>query len=215
MPLEKWTVSKVEVAAKWATKLAENANTSDILKYIEDFRESKNGKKLNKSFNTLSEKDKMNLYKDGWLNIGKYLKIVLAMWTFGYIQSLWTYESKKLKAVGPEVSILYRFLVHMGVVDMPSWLGHEELIKNVKKDAKFYNSSITVAQVGCMAFAPEAVPFITTLKPVIKIISKKAVEISEEQQEKLNKKNKEVEFIEKNTKNDLQENLQDIHKKVA
>ncbi len=210
------SLEKIEIAAKWTTKLAENANTSDIVKYIEDFRESKNGKKINEKFNTLSEKDKMNLYKDGWLNIGKFLKTNIAVWAIGRIQSLVTYESKKLKAFGPEVSTLYRVLVHMGVVDMPSWLEHEELIKNVKKDAKFYNATITVAQVGCMAFAPEAEPFLTALKPMVKTLSKKAVEISEIQQKNLlNQDNKEVELIEKNTKNDLQENLNDIKQKTA
>ena len=208
MSIEKPKGKKIEEVVKWTTPLVENANTSDILKYIEDFRESKNGKKLNKSFNTLSEKDKMNLYKNGWFFIGNVFKS-------SRINSLFIYESKKMKAFGPEVSILYRMLVHLWVVDTPSWVEYEELVKNVKKDAKVYNAQINVAQVGCMAFAPEAEPFFAALQPVIKTLSTKAVEIAQKQQEKNNKQNKEVKNIQETTKNDLQENIKDIKNPAA
>ena len=209
MSLEKWTI---EIATKWVEKLTENTSTKDIIKHIEHFRQSENGKKINEKFNKLSEKDKMSLYKNWWLNIWK---MSIGMWGLGHIQSLFIYESKTLKTLAPEVSILYRFLIHMGAIDIPSWLTQEELVKNVKKDAKFYNATITAAQIWCMVFAPEVEPLLRALKPAIKTLSQKAVEISQTQHGQKETFDEKIKLIQQNTIDDVQKSLQDIQKKVA
>jgi len=180
-------------------KLAETSNTDEIIKYIENYRESKNWKKLRDMFNKLLDKDKMALYKDGWLNIGKYLKMMIWMWTFAHIQSLFNYESWKLKACWPELSIIYRFLVHMGVLDNP-WIPHDEFIENVKKDSKFINIYMTVLNGVCAVAVPEAKPFVAALKPVTKTLTNKATEIAEKQQ---NNTNETIEEVERETKESL------------
>lgn len=212
MGMEKILSSEnIQKTAEWAKKLTENSKTEDIVNYLQNYRESANGKKLNERFNTFSKEDQLKLYKNGWLTMGKYLKRTLAMGMVERVQSIATYTSKTLKATGPELSVIYRFMVYLGVLDNP-WIPKEELVKDVKKDAKFIKIFMTVIQGICKVAAPEAVGLISELKITTNTLSNKVVDITATQIEN----NKEsVEKIEAHTKDELKENLSDINKKAA
>lgn len=208
MPLDEWKLAKFNIATTWVSTLVEHSDTSDIVSYLDDFHKSKNGKKLREMFGKLSDKDRTTLYKDGALNI---VKATIGMGSIGHIKSLFNYEAWKLKSFGPELSVFYRFLVHIGVVDGP-WIPNDELIRNVKKDAKFIDTYMNVASGVCTVFAPEASPWIAGLKVVSKTLSKKAVEIAEQQ---LATNYETVEEVEIETKRDLKEDFDDISKEAA
>jgi len=102
-------------------------------------------------------------------------------------------------------------LLKMGILDNP-WIPKEDLINNVKKDAKSMKIFITALQMVITAVAPEAEPLIASLKAAIKTLVTKAEDIATQQMEK---NEESVEEIEEETKNDLQENLDDIEQKAA
>lgn len=168
----------VQIAAEWAKKLTEKSKAIDIVKYLKEYRESENGKKLNERFNKFSKEDKLRLYKEGWQNVGNFFKRTMLWGIGGRVQWAFTYESKTAKIIGPEMSIVYRFLVHMWVLDNPG-IVQAKLIEDIKKDAKFTKVSLWIAKVVCTAFAPELDPLVLTLSALSKTLSEKAVEIAE------------------------------------
>lgn len=121
----------------------------------------------------------------------------------GAIKDTLTYDSAKLKVAGREMAMAYRFLVHLDILKNPG-IPTKEIMQNIPKDAKSIQMFMNVLQVIIMAFAPEAVGLIKSLKKVVKTLSTKAEEIAQKQ---MGKKVAEEEITQQ-TQQELTENLQ-------
>lgn len=181
--------------------LVEGSNTDDIVRYIDKFNKSNSWEKLRQAFNKFSEKDKMALYKNGSPTL---FNLSVGQWLYGQAKALFAYESGKLKATGKEMSLVYRFLVHMNILDNPG-IPKEELMQNIKEDAKNTRVFMNVLQGVIAVVAPEALELVTSLKAVVKTLSVKAEEIAQKQ----TKENPET-IVENQTKKDLQQSFDTI-----
>ncbi len=181
--------------------LVEGSSTEDIVRYIDKFNKSNSWEKLRKAFNKFSEKDKMTLYKDGAPTL---FNLSVGQWLYGQAKALLTYESGKLKATGKEMSLVYRFLVHMNILDNP-WIPKEQLMQNIKDDAKNTRVFMNVLQGVIAVVAPEALELVTSLKAVVKTLSTKAEEIAQKQSQETPET-----IVENETKNDLRNSFDTI-----
>jgi len=211
MKLEMPDAKGIELGANKVNQLGEQANSDQIVEYLQHFKTTKSGEKLKQVFEKFSKEDQKKLYTS-WaptvmkLTLGHSAPGML----YGAVKDMMTYDSGKLKMAGREMAMAYRFLVHLDVLKNP-WIPTKEMMQNIPKDAKSIQIFMNVLQVIIMAFAPEAVDLIRSLKKVVKTLSTKAEEIAQKQ---MSQKMAEEEITQQ-TQQELTENLQQVHPNVA
>lgn len=133
---------------------------------IEDLEKDSSINRLKDKWNSMTESQKLKLYKRHAITIGEALKNN-AIYKYystiinGAINTAQNWWKNAVKFAFLE-QIPCRFFVELGILDKPEWLTNEKLIDDVKKDAKNFNLYLWLCETicACIPDAQVAVPFI-------------------------------------------------------
>ena len=101
--------------------------------------------------------------------------------------------------------MIYRFLVHLGVLDNPG-VPPEKLMENIKKDTEFIKTYLRIAETICTIAFPEAEALMAAINGTSLLGEILSEDVVQKVQEKLNDPNrKNTTDVTTQTKNDLQE----------
>ena len=142
---------------------------------IEEVEENKEIGTLQRVWNSMTEKQKHKLYKKGAINFTHvitngctiYQVSSSAINAFINTKNNWAKNAAKYAFLE---QIPCRFMVELGIFNKPEELSDEQLIKDVKKDAKNYNLYLWIAETACTLIpdAQAAVPFIAMARKYTK-----------------------------------------------
>lgn len=111
--------------------------------------------KLKKSWNSITEEQKLKIYKKHSVTIWTWLTYgnpTFSMWATVY------HWAKNLKKEWKDNAVRYaaveqipcRFLVQLGILDKPQWLTDDKLKEDIKKDAKNVDLRLNICEKTCL-----------------------------------------------------------------
>ena len=164
-----------ETAWKVFDKIEDKDKMNGFNSLIEEVEGNEQIGKLKEIWNSMTEKQKYKLYKKGAINLTHFITNGCAVYqvsrsainAFINAKNNWAKNATKYAFLE---QIPCRFLVELGIFDKPEKLSDEQLIKDVKKDAKNYNLYLWIAETAC-TFIPDAqaaVPFIAMARKYTK-----------------------------------------------
>lgn len=149
--------------AEWFNNLINELEENDKVKQLKDKRDS------------MTEDQKLKLYKRNAVTISWFLK----RWSPLYqVYSSVVHGAQNTIKIWGKNALTYalleqipcRFFVELGILNRPEWLSEDQLIKDVKKDAKNFNTYLSICKTvcSCVPEAKAAVPFIWMAKQYAK-----------------------------------------------
>jgi len=174
------TIQKIwETWTKAFDQIDENEKKEGFKDIIENLNDSDAANRLKKQWDSISEDDKIKLYKRWAITLSASLKKAPILTYYNAIKNT---HKKWIKSAG-KIALLEqipcRFLVELWILQKPDSLTKEKLIKDTKKDAINFNSYLSICSTVC-ACIPDArvlVPFIKMAKHYTKRYEKHWTEI--------------------------------------
>ena len=199
-----------ETTQKVFDKIDDKEKKEGFRSLIDDIEQNDQIKKLKDTWDSMTEKQKRKLYKRDAITLWSFIRrgtpafTVIDYtyhWVVNYKNNWWKNAAKYALLE----TLPCRFLVELGILKKPEDLTDEQLIKDVKKDAKNMNLYLWVAETACVVIpdAQAAVPFIQMLRHYTKWYEKHGTEVMID---KLNEEKKSA--ITEKTSNELAEVLQ-------
>ena len=205
-----------EITTKAFEKMSDKEKAKWFNKIINDLEENDNIKQLKDKRDSMTEDQKLKLYKRNAVTTSWFLKrgspiyqvySSIAHGTQNRIKIWW----KNALTYALLEQIPCRFFVELGILKRPEWLSEDQLIKDVKKDAKNFNTYLNICEriCNCIPETKAAVPFIWMAKQYSKRYKDHWTEIVIS---KLNEK-KELD-IKKQTCQELEKTMKDTEKSL-
>lgn len=159
-------------------------NKNKLNNVLQSLKENKNFSKFSNIWNSFSEKDKIEIYKEGsnafeltwWIKQNLKMINPLKSPIRSPLIRMFQKESIKNQITKDSfgmISSAIRVFVHFWILNKPENLKKEDLIKNITKDEKHLNTQINILEKIAMVI-PElkpALPIIKKIKPIVKISS--------------------------------------------
>ena len=192
----------LDIANKAFDSLSNEQKKEAFLWIIEKIENNPKFQNAKKYWDDLDEEHKNQYYKDGWWS-WKYMttwpltpKITRKWMKIDVKDNLYTTASP-----------LMRLWVSFWLLEKPTNLSSEKLIKNIKKDAHNLNRYIKLLNITCKAIPElrELVPFVTALKPYSQWYEKNWAPLMQERM-----KQKESKVSEENVAEELSASEEDI-----
>lgn len=167
-------MSKLETAQiiwEESTKIFDKIENDDKKEWfnslIEELSENNRINRLKDKRNSMTEDQKLKLYKMNAITVGEFLKKGSPIYQLyfaiinGAKNTTKNWWKNALKFAFLE-QVPCRFFVELWLLDKPKWLTEEKLIEDVKKDAKNFNLYLWLCETicACIPDAQVAVPFI-------------------------------------------------------
>lgn len=125
---------------------------------IDQIEENDTINRLKKTWDTMTEEQKLKIYNRHSISIGTRLRYAsittFRIWekvyhaTKNYIQE-WKDNAKKYATIE---EIPCRFLVELGILNKPQWLTNEKLKEDIKSDAKNFDTYLWICEATCAVF---------------------------------------------------------------
>ena len=165
------TAQKIwEETTKSFEKMSEKEKKEWFKSLIEDLEENSSINRIKDQWNSMTESQKLKLYKRHAITVGEALKnnIIYKYYNTiinGAINTAKNWWKNAVKFAFLE-QIPCRFFVELWIFDKPEWLTKEKLINDVKKDAKNFDLYLWFCSTVCTCIpeAMPAVPFIWIAK---------------------------------------------------
>jgi anthranilate/para-aminobenzoate synthase component I len=158
-------MSKVETAQKiWETstkifdKIEDNDKKEWFNSLIDQLWENSAINRLKKTWNTMTEEQKLKIYKRHSISVSTRLRYAnIATFRIGeklyhvtknYIKE-WKDNARKYATIE---EIPCRFLVELWILDKPQLLTDEKLKEDIQKDAKNFNTYLWICEATCAVF---------------------------------------------------------------
>jgi hypothetical protein len=147
---------------------------------IEDLDDSDTATRLKKQRDTISEEDKLKLYKRWAITLNASIKNSSPIPT--YYNAIKNTTKKGIKTAA-KIALLEqipcRFFVELWILQKPESVTKKKLIKDIKKDAKNFNTYLSISSTvcACIPQARVAVPFIQMGKHYTKRYKKHWTEV--------------------------------------
>lgn len=192
----------LDIANKAFDSLSNDQKKEVFLWIIEKIENNPKFQNAKKYWDDLDEEHKSQYYKDGWWS-WKYMttwpltpKITRKWMKINVKDNLYTTASP-----------LMRLWVSFWLLEKPKDLSNENLVKNIKKDARNLNRYIKLLNITCKAIPElwELVPFVTALKPYAQWYEKNWAPLMQERM-----KQKESKVSEENVAEELSASEEDI-----
>lgn len=189
---------------KWFNKLLDNLEECNVITRLKEKR------------NSMTEEQKMKLYKNKAITIGGML--VRSTGIYPLYKSLKDTVNRTKHTINNWFNnalkydflerIPCRFLVQLWILQKPEWTTKNNLIEDIKKDAKYFHHYLWVCEwvCTCIPDAAPAVPFIKTAKVFTKWYKDHWTEIITDRLEK----QKELETISQQTNEALSSTKKEI-----
>ena len=167
-------MSKLETAQKiWETstqvfdKIKDDKKKEWFKNLIEELDNNDSINRLKKQWDSISEEDKLKLYKRWAITLSANIKRSSPILIYyNTIKNVTKKGIKSATKIAFLEQIPCRFLIELWILQKPETLTKEKLIKDTKKDAKNFNTYLSICNIVC-ACIPEtraAVPFIEIAK---------------------------------------------------
>lgn len=152
----------------WFDKIESQEKKEWFNNIVDQIEENKWVQKLKETRKTMTEKQKLEIYKRHSISVNTWLR-------YGLMTTYWAGEKlyHGIKNVSKEwiknaanyatiEEIPCRFLVQLGILDKPEWLDNDKLTSDIQKDAKNFDLYLNMCEKLCMVVpdAQAAVPFI-------------------------------------------------------
>ena len=158
-------MSKLETAQKiWekSTKIFDRIEDDDKKEWfnslIDQIEENSTIDRLKRTWNTMTEEQKLKIYKRHSITIGTRLRYanMLTFWLWekiyhGTKNYLNQWKDNAIKYAAIE-EIPCRFLVELGILDKPKLLTDEKLKDDIKKDARNFDTYLWICEATCAVF---------------------------------------------------------------
>jgi len=173
-----------EVWTKAFDKMEDEDKKEWFNNLIEDLEDSDAATRLKKQWNSISEEEKLKLYKRWAITLSATLKKSSPILMYYRMLAnsaknttkIWIKNTAKIALLE---QIPCRFLVELWILEKPQELTKEKLIKDTKKDARHFNTYLWICSIvcACIPKAKAAVPFIQMAKHYTKRYEKKWTEV--------------------------------------
>ena len=107
---------------------------------IDQIEENDTINRLKKTWDTMTEEQKLKIYNRHSISIGTRLRYA-SITTFRIWEKYATIEE-----------IPCRFLVELGILNKPQWLTNEKLKEDIKSDAKNFDTYLWICEATCAVF---------------------------------------------------------------
>ena len=144
-----------------------------LCSYLENLNQNIETIWLKKKRDSITEEQKLKLYKKEPITITTPIENGALFLTYKYYKTIidWTKNTKKhwfgnAKDFAILNQIPCRFLVELGIFEKPKWITTNDIINDIKKDAKNYNTYLTICE-KVLSLFPETkaiVPLISIAK---------------------------------------------------
>ncbi len=164
-----------ETSTKAFEKIDDKEKAEWFYNLINEIEKNDNIKQLKDKRNSMTEDQKLKLYKRNAITISWFLKRgspiyqVYSSIVHGAQNTIKNWWKNALTYAFLE-QIPCRFFVELGILNRPEWLSEGKLVQDVKKDAKNFNRYLSICKTVCSCI-PEtkaAVPFILMAKQYAK-----------------------------------------------
>ena len=194
---------------EWFNDLIDDLEDSDSIKWLQD------------KWNTMTDEQKLELYKRQAVNVSYALKNW--SWIYQLFKTINSYRKNKKKNWKQNAlnftfleKIPCRFLIQLWVLEKPKEVTNEQLFEDTKKDAKHFNRFLSLCNTvcACIPEARSAVPFITMAKHYTKWYEKewtKALTARLEKQQEIKTEEQKIK-LEAQTQKELFETMWDVAK---
>ena len=161
-------MSKLETAQRiWetSTKVFDELDSEGKKEWfnslIDQIEDNKTINRLKKSRNSITEDQKLKIYKKHSITIWTRLTYANPTFSMGATLYHWTknwikeWKDNAIKYATVE-QIPCRFLVELGILDKPKWLTDEKLKEDIKRDARNFDIYLNVCEKTCfVVWEPE------------------------------------------------------------
>ena len=174
------TIQKIcETWTKAFDQIDENEKKEWFKNIIEDLDDSDAATRLKKQWDSISEEEKLKLYKRWAITLSASLKKAPILTYYNAIKN----TKKNWIKIAAKIALLEqipcRFLVELWILKKPETLTKEKLVKDTKKDARNFNTYLSICSTvcACIPEARAAVPFIEMAKHYTKRYEKHWTEV--------------------------------------
>ncbi len=130
---------------------------------IEELDNTEAINRLKKQWDSVSEEEKLKLYKRWAIKMSASLKKAPILTYYRAINNTRKGGIKSAAKIALLEQIPCRFLIELWILQKPESLTNEKLIKDIKKDAKNFNTYLSICSTVC-ACIPEARPAVPLIK---------------------------------------------------
>lgn len=174
------TIQKIgETWTEIFDKIEDNEKKEWFKNLIEDLDDSDTATRLKKQRDSISEEDKLKLYKRWAITLSASFRKAPILTYYNGIKNTKKNWIKSAARIALLEQIPCRFFVELWILQKPEALTKEKLIKDIKKDAKNFNTYLSICNTvcACIPQARAAVPFITMAKHYTKRYEKHWTEV--------------------------------------
>ena len=164
-----------EITTEAFEKMSDKEKADWFNNLINELEENDNVKQLKDKRDSMTEDQKLKLYKRNAVTISWFLKRWFPIYQVYSSILHWAQNTIKIWEKNAFTyafleQIPCRFFVELGILNKPEWLSEDQLIKDVKKDAKNFNTYLSICKTvcNCIPEAKAAVPFIWMAKKYTK-----------------------------------------------
>ena len=179
-------MSKLDTTQKiWETwteifdKIEDDEKKEWFKNIIENLDDSDAATRLKKQWDSISEEEKLRLYKRWAITMSASLKKAPILTYYNAVKNTQKQWIKSAAKIALLEQIPCRFFVELWILQKPESLTKEKLIKDTKKDARNFNQYLSISSTVCTCIpeARVAVPFIKMAKHYTKRYEKHWTEV--------------------------------------